>query len=64
MIVYTLWRNVLPYPHANPARWFPVAAGGWVLVVLVVTFAVPGFAQRLSAGLRELDHTEPEVLGG
>jgi amino acid transporter len=66
MIVYTLYRNVLPYPDAAPAKWFPVAAGGWLLVVVLVTFLVPGFAQRLSRGLRELDeaHTEPEVLGG
>jgi amino acid transporter len=67
VIVYTLYRNVLPYPDANPARWFPVAAGGWLLVVVVVTFAVPGFAQRLAQGLRQLDHTgphgEPEVVG-
>lgn len=64
VIVYTLWRNVLPYPDANPARWFPVAAGGWIAVVVLVTFLVPGFAQRLAVGLRQLDETEPEVLGG
>ncbi len=66
VIVYTLWRNVLPYPDANPARWFPVAAGGWLLVVVLVTFLVPGFAQRLATGLRQLDHSgphgEPEVV--
>jgi amino acid transporter len=64
VIVYTLWRNVLPYPDANPAQWFPVAAGGWVLVVMLVTFLVPGFASRLAAGLRQLDEGEHEVLGG
>ena len=67
VIVYTLWRNVLPYPDANPAQWFPIAAGGWVLVVAVVTFCVPGFAQRLAVGLRRLDEgseEEPEVVGG
>ena len=67
VIVYTLWRNVLPYPHYNPNRWFPVAAGGWLLVVVLVTFLVPGFAQRLAEGLRRLDHSgphgEPEVVG-
>jgi amino acid transporter len=64
MIVYTLWRNVLPYPDSNPAQWFPVVAGGWLLVVVLVTFLVPGFAQRLSRALRDLDESEPEVLGG
>jgi amino acid transporter len=68
VIGYTLYRNVLPYPDANPARWFPVAAGGWLLVVLLVTFLVPGFAQRLAGGLRDLDRgevrDESEVMGG
>jgi amino acid transporter len=67
VIVYTLWRNVLPYPDANPAQWFPVAAGGWIAVVVLVTFLVPGFAQRLAEGLRRLDHgseEESEVVGG
>jgi amino acid transporter len=67
VIVYTLWRNVLPYPDANPFQWFPVAAGGWIAVVILVTFLVPGFAQRLAEGLRQLDRgseEEPEVVGG
>jgi amino acid transporter len=64
VIAYTLYRNVLPYPDANPARWFPVAAGGWLLVVLLVTFLVPGFALRLAGGLRRLDESESEVPGG
>jgi amino acid transporter len=67
VIVYTLWRNVLPYPDANPARWFPVVAGGWIVVVAAVAFLVPGFAQRLATGLQELDHGGPhgerEVVG-
>ena len=24
MLGYTIWRNVIPYPDANPAQWFPV----------------------------------------
>ncbi len=68
VIVYTLYRNVFPYPDANPARWFPVVAFGWVLVVALVAFLVPGFAQRLATGLRELDRGEAtgesEVVGG
>src|SRR5262245_30512805 len=68
VIGYTLYRNVWPYPDANPAQWFPVVAGGWILVVAIVAFAVPGFAERLAGGLRELDHSGPngesEVVGG
>jgi amino acid transporter len=67
VIGYTLYRNVFPYPDANPAQWFPVVAFGWILLVAIVAFAVPGFAQRLAGGLRELDHTGPhgesEVVG-
>ncbi|MGN6781130.1 MAG: APC family permease [Marmoricola sp.] len=67
VIFYTLWRNVLPYPHDAPFKWFPVAAGGWLLVVVLVTFLVPGLAQRLAEGLRQLDNSgprgEPEVVG-
>jgi hypothetical protein len=67
VIGYTLYRNVIPYPTSGPAQWFPVVAGGWILLVAIVAFAVPGFAQRLAGGLRELDHTGPhgesEVVG-
>jgi hypothetical protein len=32
--------------------------------VLLVTYLVPGFAQRLAVGLRRLDESESEVVGG
>jgi hypothetical protein len=60
VIGYTLYRNVLPYPDSGPAQWFPVVAFGWIFLVAVVAFVVPGFAQRLAGGLRELDRGEPE----
>jgi amino acid transporter len=55
---YTIYRNVIPYPTSGPAQWFPVVAFGWLLLVAVVVIASPGFARRLSAGLRGLDETE------
>jgi amino acid transporter len=63
---YTIYRNVIPYPTSGPAQWFPVVAFGWVILVALVAFLVPGFAQRLSGGLRALDEgtAEPEALGG
>jgi amino acid transporter len=64
VIVYTLYRNVFPYPSSGPAHWFPIVSFGWVILVTLVAFFVPGFAQRLSVGLRQLDETEHEVLGG
>ena len=68
VIGYTLYRNVLPYPTSGPPQWFPVVAFGWIALVAVVAFVVPGFAQRLAGGLRELDladiRDESEVVGG
>jgi amino acid transporter len=68
VIGYTLYRNVLPYPTTNPAQWFPVVAFGWIVLVAIVAFAVPGFAKRLAEGLRALDRggteDESEVVGG
>lgn len=59
MLGYTIYRNVFPISHVNPARWFPIVAFGWVIVVALVAFLVPGFAQRLADGLRQLDHSGP-----
>ena len=67
VIGYTLYRNVLPYPDSGPAQWFPVVSFGWIALVAIVAFVVPGFAQRLAVGLRQLDEgseEEPEVVGG
>jgi amino acid transporter len=56
---YTIYRNVIPWPTEGPARWFPVVAFGWLILVALVMFAVPGLAQRLSLGLGDLDESEP-----
>ncbi len=58
MLGYTIYRNVIPYPTEGPPRWFPVVAFGWLALVTVVAFAVPGFAQRLGVGLATLDRDE------
>ena len=45
----------------------PVVSFGWIALVAIVAFVVPGFAQRLAVGLRQLDEgseEEPEVVGG
>jgi amino acid transporter len=63
MLGYTIYRNVIPYPTSGPAQWFPVVAFGWIVVVALIALLVPGFAERLAGGLRELDENEPEVLG-
>ena len=48
---YTLYRNVIPYPPSGPGRWFPVVAGGWLVVALIAVVVAPGFARRLGAAL-------------
>ena len=48
---YTLYRNVIPYPPSGPGRWFPVVAGGWLVVALIAVIVAPGFARRLGAAL-------------
>jgi len=48
---YTLYRNVIPYPPSGPGRWFPVVAGGWLVLALVAVIVAPGFARRLGAAL-------------
>jgi amino acid transporter len=61
MLCYTIYRNVFPYPTEGPARWFPVVAFGWLVLVTVVMLAAPGIARRLAVGLTELD-TEKEPV--
>ncbi len=50
---YTLYRNVIPYPESGAMRWFPVVAGGWLLVAVVAVLAAPGVAHRLGRALAE-----------
>ncbi|TWP36772.1 APC family permease [Leekyejoonella antrihumi] len=48
VLVYTLYRNVLPYPPSNTAPfWFPIVAGAWLLACAIAVIAAPGTAARL-----------------
>jgi amino acid transporter len=51
LLGYTLYRNIIPYPPAGPARWFPVVAGGWLLLALAAVVAAPRTARRLGRTL-------------
>jgi amino acid transporter len=48
---YTLYRNVIPYPTEGAAQWFPVVAGGWIVLSVVAVLAAPGAAARLGRRL-------------
>jgi amino acid transporter len=54
MLGYTIYRNVWPYPDANPGRWFPVVAFGWLVVVTFVVLLVPAIPQRFAEGIAAL----------
>ena len=47
---YTLYRNVYPYPTGDQ-RWFPIVAGGWLLVAVIAVVVAPRTARRLGAAL-------------
>jgi hypothetical protein len=54
VIVYTLYRNVWPYPDEGAAQWLPVVAFGWLAIVTLVVFAVPSVPRRLGRGMASL----------
>ena len=52
---YTVYVNVVPYPAEGPARWFPVVAGGVLVLAVIFVLAAPRFARRVGERLTELD---------
>ncbi|WP_222853723.1 APC family permease [Fodinicola acaciae] len=59
LLGYTIYVNIIPYPTSGPARWFPVVAGGILLIAVIWVLAAPGLTSRLGARLTDLDTTEP-----
>ncbi|WP_116202219.1 APC family permease [Amycolatopsis circi] len=53
LLGYTVYVNVVPYPTDGPARWFPVVAGGVLVLAIVVVASAPGFARRVGERLAE-----------
>ena len=52
---YTIYRNVWPYPSSGAARWLPVVAFGWLVIVTIVVVAVPSVPRRLGRGMSSLE---------
>ncbi|MDQ6947908.1 MAG: APC family permease [Actinomycetota bacterium] len=46
LLLYTIYRNVVPYPSGSSA-WLPVAAGIWLVIALVAVAVAPSFSRRL-----------------
>ena len=55
---YTIYRNVWPYPpmhnpdgSQNPAYWFPIVAGGWLALCVLLVIVFGGAARRVGQRL-------------
>jgi amino acid transporter len=68
ILIYTIFRNVYPYP-TGPNAWLPVAAAIWVAVAVVAMIALPSAARRIGVelasqdGLTPSDATAPVAAG-
>ncbi len=51
MLVYTLYRNVIPFPTSGAAMWFPIVSGAIVVAAIIAVLAAPQAASRLGANL-------------
>jgi amino acid transporter len=57
LLGYTVYANVMPYPTSGPARWFPVVAGGILLLATVTVVLAPRFARRIGSQLATMEST-------
>jgi amino acid transporter len=54
VLIYTIWRNIYPYP-TGPGAWLPVAAASWVGVAVIAMLVLPGTARRIGQELAGQD---------
>src|SRR6266702_2423395 len=57
LLGYTVYVNVVPYPTAGPARWFPVVAGGILVLAIALVLAAPRLASRMATRLSDANAT-------
>jgi amino acid transporter len=62
MLVYTIYRNVIPYPTEGAARWFPIVAFGWLAIITVIVLVVPEIPRRLASGMASFEADREETL--
>ncbi|HKN96370.1 MAG TPA: APC family permease [Pseudonocardiaceae bacterium] len=53
LLGYTVYVNVVPYPTTAPGMWFPVVAGGILLIALLGVLFAPRLANRVGTRLTE-----------
>lgn len=51
MLIYTLYRNVIPFPTSGAAMWFPIVSGAIVAAAIVVVLVAPKATARLGTYL-------------
>jgi len=61
---YTLYRNVIPYPHSGPGAWEPVVCGAWLVAALIAVIVAPGTARKLGAALAAREGIAPPSEDG
>jgi amino acid transporter len=60
---YTLYRNVYPYPTGDQ-HWFPIVAGGWLILAVIAVVVAPRTARKLGAALTAtIDSAEHSTIG-
>jgi amino acid transporter len=60
---YTLYRNVYPYPTGDQ-HWFPIVAGGWLILAVIAVVVAPRTARKLGAALTAtIDSAEHSAVG-
>ena len=51
VLIYTLYRNVIPFPTSGASRMYPIVSALWLAVGIVAVFARPAFTKKLGARL-------------
>ena len=51
VLIYTLYRNVIPFPSSGPSRMYPIVSAIWLAVGVIAVFARPAFTKKLGAQL-------------
>jgi amino acid transporter len=60
LLGYTVYVNVVPYP-TGPARYFPIVAGGVLVLALVGVLVAPRAARRIGTKLTDTELTDTEL---
>lgn len=51
VLIYTLYRNVIPFPASGAFRIYPIVSAIWLAVGIITVFARPAFTRKLGARL-------------